>query len=237
MTWSIIARDPASGRIGVAVATCNFAVGARVPHVRTGIGAVCSQALTNPFFGPRGLALLTAGGTAEDVVRMLMMADEGRDHRQVHIMDREGHFAAATGAACVGWCGHLIRNTLSVAGNMLAGPDVIRSTADAYEAASELPMPERLVRAMHAGEAAGGDKRGRQSAALVVHDDEDSPMLDIRVDDHSDPLAELARLEMASRERAIHARRFGPTRDKPAGLLDRAALEVAIQQSIDEGYR
>jgi uncharacterized Ntn-hydrolase superfamily protein len=237
MTWSIIARDPAGGRIGVAVATCNFAVGARVPHVRTGVGVVCTQALTNPFFGPQGLALLTAGGTAEDVVRMLMMADEGRDHRQVHIMDREGRFAAATGSACVGWCGHLVRDKLSVAGNMLAGPDVIRATADTYEAASSLPMPERLVRAMQAGEEAGGDKRGRQSAALVVHDDEDSSMLDIRVDDHADPLAELARLELVSRERAIHARRFGPTRGNPAGLLDRAALEVAIQQSIEEGYR
>jgi len=237
MTWSIIARDAASGRIGIAVATCNFAVGARVPHIRTGVGAVCSQALTNPFFGPRGLALLTAGGTAEDVVRMLMMADGGRDHRQVHVMDREGRFAAATGAQCVGWCGHLIRATISVAGNMLAGPQVVEATADAYEAAPALPLPERLIRAMQAGEAAGGDKRGRQSAALVVHDGEDSAMLDIRVDDHADPLRELARLEAVSRERAIHARRFGPTRENPTGLLDRSALDVAIQQSIAEGYR
>lgn len=237
MTWSIIARDTASGRMGIAVATCNFAVGARVPHMRTGIGAVCTQALTNPFFGPRGLALLTAGGTAEDVVRMLMIADEGRDHRQVHVMDREGRFAAATGAACVGWCGHLIRATISVAGNMLAGPQVIEATADAYEAAMDVPLPERLVRAMQAGEAAGGDKRGRQSAALIVHDSEDSPMLDIRVDDHADPLTELARLENVSRERAIHARRFGPTRDNPRGIIDRAALDVAIQRSIEEGYR
>jgi uncharacterized Ntn-hydrolase superfamily protein len=237
MTWSIIARDAASDRIGIAVATCNFAVGARVPHVRTGFGAVCTQALVNPFFGPRGLALLTAGGTAEDVVRMLMMTDEGRDHRQVHVMDREGRFAAATGAACVGWCGHLIRATISIAGNMLAGPQVIEATADAYEAVMDVPLPERLVRAMQAGEAAGGDKRGRQSAALLVHDAEEFAMLDLRVDDHADPLGELARLEMVSRERAIHARRFGPTRDNPAGLLDRAALEVAIQRSVEEGYR
>ena len=152
-------------------------------------------------------------------------------------MDREGRFAAATGSACIGWCGHLILDTLSVAGNMLTGPDVIRATADAYESASDLPLPERLVRAMQAGEDAGGDKRGRQSAALIVHDEEDSPLLDIRVDDHGDPLAELARLELVSRERAIHARRFGPTRDNPTGLVDRPALEVAIQRSVEEGYR
>lgn len=237
MTWSIIARDEASGQIGIAVATCNFAVGARVPYMRTGVGAVCTQALTNPYFGPRGLALLMAGGTANDVVRMLLMADEGRDHRQVHVMDRDGRFAASTGAACVGWCGHLIRPTLSIAGNMLAGPQVIAATADSYESASDVPLAERLVRAMQAGEAAGGDKRGRQSAALLVHDEEEHARLDLRVDDHADPLAELARLEAVSRERFIHARRFGPTRDNPTGLLNRAALEVAIDRSIDEGYR
>jgi uncharacterized Ntn-hydrolase superfamily protein len=237
MTWSIIARDVPGGQTGIAVATCNFAVGARVPHMKTGVGAVCTQALTNPFFGSRGLALLTAGGTADDVVAMLMMADEGRDHRQVHIMDRVGRFAASTGTACVGWCGHLIRPTLSVAGNMLAGPQVIAATADAFEAASDLPLAERLVRAMQAGEAAGGDKRGRQSAALLVHDEEEIARLDLRVDDHTDPLAELARLEIVSRERFIHARRFGPTRDNPAGILNRAALEVAIDRSIEEGYR
>jgi uncharacterized Ntn-hydrolase superfamily protein len=165
------------------------------------------------------------------------MADEGRDYRQVHVMDRDGRFAASTGAACVGWCGHLIRPTLSIAGNMLAGPHVIAATADAYESASDVPLAERLVRAMQAGEAAGGDKRGRQSAALLVHDEEEIARLDLRVDDHADPLAELARLEAVSRERFIHARRFGPTRDNPTGLLNLAALEVAIDRSIDEGYR
>lgn len=236
MTWSIIARDQATGRIGIAVATCNFAVGARVPSIKTGVGAICSQAMTNPFFGPRGLALLTAGASAEDAVRMLMLSDEGRDHRQVHIMDREGRFAAATGAACIEWCGHLARGTFSIAGNMLAGPQVIAASADAFERAMDKPFAQRLVAAMKAGESAGGDKRGKQSAALLVHDSEENPLLDLRVDDHADPLAELERLEVVSRQRAIHARRFGPTRDNPAGLLDRAALDAAIRSSIEEGF-
>jgi uncharacterized Ntn-hydrolase superfamily protein len=236
MTWSIIARDERTGRIGIAVATRAFAVGARVPHIRTGVGAICSQALTNPFFGPRGLALLTAGASAEDAVRMLMLADEGRDHRQVHVMDREGRFAAATGAACIEWCGHHARGALSVAGNMLAGPQVIAATADKFEASTDMPFAQRLVAAMMAGEAAGGDKRGKQSAALLIHDGEDDAMLDLRVDDHADPLAELARLEAVSRQRAIHARRFGAKRDDPTGITDRDALDAAIKRSIEEGY-
>ncbi len=236
MTWSIIARDLDTGRVGIAVATRAFAVGARVPHIKTGVGAVCSQALTNPFFGPRGLALLTAGASAEDAVRMLMISDEGRDHRQVHVMDREGRVAAATGEQCVDWCGHIARETISIAGNMLAGPGVLTATADAYEAALATPFAQRLVLAMKAGEAAGGDKRGKQSAALLIHDSEDDAMLDLRVDDHADPLAELARLEAVSRERFIHYRRFTPSRQSPAGLTDREALEAAIKRSIEEGY-
>lgn len=236
MTWSIIARDPATGRVGIAVATCNFAVGARVPYIKSGIGAVCTQALVNPHYGARGLALLMGGASAQDTVRMLLLSDGGRDHRQVHVMDREGRFAVSTGAACIAWCGHLARETISVAGNMLAGPDVIVATADAYEAAGNVPFAQRLIAAMEAGEAAGGDKRGRQSAALLIHDAEDDPMIDIRVDDHADPLAELARIETVSRERAIHARRFGPRRDDPTGIIDRDALDAAIQRSIEEGY-
>jgi uncharacterized Ntn-hydrolase superfamily protein len=236
MTWSIIARDEETGRVGIAVATRAFAVGARVPYIKTGVGAVCSQALTNPFFGPRGLALLTAGASAEDAVRMLMLSDEGRDHRQVHIMDREGRFAAATGDQCIDWCGHLERETISIAGNMLAGADVLTATADAYEAALDIPFAQRLIAAMKAGEAAGGDKRGKQSAALLIHDSEDDAMLDLRVDDHTDPLAELARLEAISRERFIHYRRFTPSRQSPAGLIDRDALDAAIKRSIEEGY-
>ena len=236
MTWSIIARDEKSGRIGIAVATRFFAVGSRVPHVRTGIGAVATQALTNPYWGPRGLALLAAGASAEDTIRMLRLADDGRDHRQVHVMDGKGGFAAATGSQCIDWCGHLVRDTYSIAGNMLAGAAVLDETARAYEAASGQPFARRLIAAMRAGEAAGGDKRGKQSAALLIHDDEEHAALDIRVDDHVDPLAELARLEVVSRERFVHARRYGPTKADPVGVIDRAKLDELVQASIAEGY-
>ena len=236
MTWSIIARDEATGRIGIAVATKFFAVGARVPHIRTGVGAVATQAFTNPYYGPRGLALLAAGASAGEAVRMLLAADEGRDHRQVHVMDGKGQFAAATGSACVSWCGHLAGRTWSLAGNMLAGGSVLAATAAAYEAGLETPFARRLIAAMQAGESAGGDKRGRQSAVLLIHDAEDFSLLDLRVDDHAAPLDELVRLESVARERFVHFRRYGPSRANPAGFTDRAELEKLIAASIAEAW-
>ncbi len=236
MTWSIIARDEASGRLGIAVTTCAFAVGARVPYIRTGVGAVATQATTNVYYGPRGIALLAAGADAEQTVRFLLEADDGRDHRQVHVLDRHGAFASHTGSACIPWCGHLVEKTFSVAGNMLAGPEVIHETAKAYAAHLDTPFARRLLLALEAGEAAGGDKRGKQSAALLIHDGEDHAALDIRVDDHADPLAELARLEDVARKSFVHSRRVGPTRDKPAGIIDPEERQAAIARSIAEGY-
>src|SRR5262245_20467203 len=134
MTWSIVARDEQSGRTGVAVATRFFAVGAMVPHVRTGVGAIASQAFMNPTYGPRGLVLLEAGMSAEEVAARRTAEDEGRDNRQLHILDRHGGFAAYTGAACIAWCGHQLHQDFSVAGNMLAGPAVLDETVRAYQA-------------------------------------------------------------------------------------------------------
>src|SRR3954452_2272722 len=144
MTWSIVARD-AGGAIGIAGARRFFAVGARVPAIEGGAGAIASQALTNPLYPRRALALLREGVPAADVVRLLREPDAGREHRQLHVMDREGRFAAHTGAECVDWCGHLIRDSFSVAGNMLAGPLVIAETARVYEESAALPFPRRLI--------------------------------------------------------------------------------------------
>jgi uncharacterized Ntn-hydrolase superfamily protein len=237
MTWSIIARDTATGQFGIAVATKFFAVGARVPHIASGIGAVATQAMVNLFYGAKGLDLLRAGVAAPDVVRALVEADAGGDHRQVHVMDAAGRIGAHTGGDCVDWCGHLSGDTYSVAGNMLAGPQVIAETAAAYAGNPALPFARRLIAALQAGEAAGGDKRGKQSAALQIHGEEDWSDLDLRVDDHADPLAELARLEAVSRERYVHFRRFMPTRRNPAGVSDRAIIEAGISKALAEDGR
>jgi uncharacterized Ntn-hydrolase superfamily protein len=199
MTFSIIAHDVATGQVGIAVASKTLATGARVPHIRTGVGAIASQARVNHYYGPRGLALLAAGASAADTVRLLIAADEDQDIRQVHVMDRHGRFAAHTGAECLEWCGHLVKESYSMAGNILAGPAVLEAMAAAYDAATGLPLAQKLVAAMKAGEQAGGDKRGRQSAGLLIHGTADWALLDIRVDDHADPLSELERLEGVAR--------------------------------------
>lgn len=232
MTWSIVARDPATGHFGIAVATRNFAVGCRVPHIAAGIGAVATQALLNPFYGVHGVRLLREGKSASNVVRTLLEADPGRDQRQVHVIDAAGRIAAHTGPSCVDWCGHRTGEGVSVAGNMLAGPKVVEDTLAAYAGNVALPFPRRLIVAMQAGEAAGGDRRGKQSAALVIHGEEDWADLDLRVDDHTDPLTELARLEAVSRERWVHFSKFLPTRRDPVGIIDRARLETEIAAAL-----
>ncbi len=228
MTWSIIAKDRASGQIGIAVATRFFAVGARVPYIAGGCGAIATQALVNPYYGIDGLALLRRGLAADAIIRTLIAADEGRESRQLHVMDAQGRMAAFTGRDCIDWFGHVQGDGYSIAGNMLAGAAVLDDTARCYEAQSALPFAQRLIAAMKAGEAAGGDKRGRQSAALLIHEAEEWSALDLRVDDHPDPLAELERLERVSRERWVHFRRFLPTRAVPAGITDRATIDATI---------
>jgi uncharacterized Ntn-hydrolase superfamily protein len=232
MTWSIIATNRATAEIGIAVATKFFAVGARVPHIAARFGGIATQALVNPYYGIDGLKLLRAGKSPQEVVATLIAADAGRESRQLHIMDVEGRIAVHTGRECVEWCGHIQGEGFSIAGNMLASARVLDETARAYAAHENLPFSQRLIAAIRAGEAAGGDKRGKQSAALVIHGEEDWPALDLRVDDHPDPLTELERLERVSRERWVHFREFMPTRKNPAGITDRAVIEARIEAAI-----
>jgi uncharacterized Ntn-hydrolase superfamily protein len=214
MTWSIIARDHATGQFGIAVATRFFAVGARVPHIAAGIGGIATQALVNPYYGIDGLKLLREGRAPRDIVETLIATDSGHATRQLHIMDAAGRIASHTGAECVDWCGHIEGKSFSIAGNMLAGASVLDDTA------------------MRAGEAAGGDKRGKQSAALLIHDEDEWSALDLRVDDHTDPLAELERLEQVSRERWVHFRKYLPSRKNPAGITDRETIDAGIEAAI-----
>ena len=226
MTWSIIARD-ASGAFGVAVATRFFAVGALCPHAESSVGALCTQALINPYYGRHGLDLLRAGIAAPEVVRQLAAPDQGREQRQLHVIDDEGRIGQHTGAKCVDWCGAIAGDGFSVAGNMLVGPRVIEETAWAFKASTK-PFAERLIEAMEAGEVAGGDKRGRQSAALLVYSGEQYASLNLRVDDHADPLAELRRLYDKAHERFIPYLMCSPSKARPWGLLDRALIEQEI---------
>src|SRR6267142_2333347 len=232
MTWSIIARDDMTGQFGIAVATRFFAVGARVPHIAAGLGGIATQALVNPYYGIDGLKLLREGRSPRDIVETLIAADSGHESRQLHILDASGRVAAHTGRDCVDWCGHVEGNGFSIAGNMLAGPRVLDDTAQAYIGGEKLPFPQRLIAAMRSGEAAGGDKRGKQSAALLIHGEEDWSALDLRVDDHADPLAELERLEQISRERWVHFRKYLPSRKNPAGITDRETIDAGIEADI-----
>jgi uncharacterized Ntn-hydrolase superfamily protein len=232
MTWSIIARDNVTGQFGIAVATRFFAVGARVPHIAAGVGGIATQALVNPYYGIDGLKLLREGRSPRDVVDTLIAADGGCESRQLHIMDAAGRIAAHTGRDCVDWCGHIEGEGFSIAGNMLAGAKVLDDTAKAYTAHESLPFAQRLIVAMRSGEAAGGDKRGKQSATLLIYGDEEWSDLDLRVDDHADPLTELERLERVSRERWVHFRKYLPTRKNPAGITDRKTIDAGIEAAI-----
>jgi uncharacterized Ntn-hydrolase superfamily protein len=232
MTWSIIARDTSTGQFGIAVATKFFAVGARVPYIAARLGAIATQALVNPYYGIDGLKLLREGRQPRDVVDTLIAADAGRETRQLHVMDAFSRIASHTGRDCVDWCGHIEGNGFSIAGNMLVGAQVLDDTAKAYLANATLRFPQRLIAAMRSGEAAGGDKRGRQSAALLIYGAEEWSDLDLRVDDHADPLAELERLEAISREHWAHFRKVLPTRQNPAGITDRKIIDATIEAAI-----
>ncbi|HXC56967.1 MAG TPA: DUF1028 domain-containing protein [Rhizomicrobium sp.] len=226
MTWSIVAFDAASGAFGAAVATKAFASGSFVPFVRAGVGAVGTQSLTNRYLAPVVLDGLARGLTPALAIDAALAGDEGRHIRQLHAVDRHGRFAAWTGKNCVEWCGSVGEGGVSVAGNMLSNDRVAQATLDGFKADPSLPLPERLQAALENGEAAGGDRRGRQSAAMVTVTTEDFPDLSIRVDDHGEPLPELRRLlAIWRRERAPYLS-HSPSKANPSGIHDIDAIEA-----------
>jgi len=227
MTWSILARDPSTGTFGVAVASRFFAVGAICPFVEGRVGALATQALVNPMYAVHAMPRLRAGDAPDAILAALVSSDPGADQRQFHILDAAGRIAQHTGANCVDWAGHAAAENVSVAGNMLAGEAIVRATLAAYLSASG-SMPERLLTALEAGEKAGGDKRGKQSAGLKIASNDPYPDLDIRADDHPDPLAELRRLHAVSLERFAVFRRLLAGNENAWGILDRATIDAAI---------
>lgn len=228
MTWSIVTRDPETGHLAIAVATRFFAVGSIVPHIRGGVGAIATQAFSSPLYGTDGLIMLAEGKTPQQTIAALTNRDDGHEQRQLHLIDGKGRNAAFTGRKCIDWAGHLVDENVSVAGNMLSGPQVIAKTLETFKKTSGAPLAERLLEAMQAGEDAGGDKRGRQSAALVIYRDQDYAWLNIRVDDHAEPLAELRRLYAVAKERYLPVAETAPTRENPSGMIDRSAIDAEI---------
>ncbi len=224
VTFSIAARCPETGAFGVAVSTKLMCVGALCPFVRAGAGAVATQSFVNPYLGIEGLALLGEGVDAASVRERLVANDPGIAQRQFAVVDAEGRAAAYSGDACVGWYGHHEGEGFACAGNMLTGPEVIAAMAAAWEASAGQPFAERLVRAVEAGQAAGGDKRGRQSAALLVATTEAYPAIDLRIDDHPEPVAELRRLWEMYRTDLAPIVGMLPTVEHPGGRFDMGSI-------------
>ena len=227
MTWSILARDAATGALGAAVASRFFAVGGLCIHVEGRVAALATQALVNPMYAVHAMPRLRLGEDPAALVSILTGPDPGQAQRQLHILDAQGRIGQHTGPDCVAWAGQVHGHDVSVAGNMLDGAAVIERTLDGFLHAAG-SLAERLLTAMEAGEAAGGDKRGRQGAGLKVCLADPYPDLDIRADDHPDPLAELRRLHRVSLERyAVFRRHLAGSAD-PWGTVDRKVIDAAI---------
>jgi uncharacterized Ntn-hydrolase superfamily protein len=242
-TFSIVAYDSVTDELGVAVQSRAFSVGGAVPWAEAGVGAIATQASTNESFGPLGLEMLRAGRSASEVLAALLESDPGRENRQVGIVDAKGRSAAHTGSSCLAWAGDTTGVGLSVQGNILAGPDVVAGMVRAYNE-SEGELAERLIAALHAAQAAGGDKRGQQSAAiLVVRPSEHYPeyrsrYVELRVEDHPDPINELERvfrMHQASdllRAHLRYAAHFDTTGNAEGAALERRRVGETLVYTL-----
>lgn len=226
-TFSVVGADPATGDVGVAVASKFLAVGSVVPFVKAGVGAIATQAFANTTYGPRGLELLARKLSPAEVVKRLTSADKGRDQRQLGIVDAKGRSATYTGKQCIAWAGGIAGKNFAVQGNILTGEAVVKAMADAFQKTQgELAL--KLMASLAAGERAGGDARGKQSAAIVVarrgggYAGFDDRYIDLRVDDHPEPVQELQRLlkmQLAFRRQDRAFRLYEAKRYKEAARL------------------
>jgi len=234
MTFSIAARCPRTGMLGVATSSKALAAGGMVPYCRAGVGAIASQSFVNPYLGLDGLELLEHGLTAERTLERLVEGDPGRDLRQLAIIDREGRPAAYTGDRCIPWAGQVSGAGYVCLGNILVGEDVVKGMARAFETTLVEELPERLIQALEAGQAAGGDRRGRQSAGITVVSEEAYPLCDLRVDDHPDPVVEVRRIFEVYKNEAAGMHQIMPRRDDPTPQWQ---ATVRISEMIEESLR
>jgi uncharacterized Ntn-hydrolase superfamily protein len=225
-TFSIAARCARTGELGVAVSTKVPAVGAICPFVRPGIGAVSTQAWVNPYLGPRILTELATGLSAEAALEKVIAHEIDREIRQVGVVDAQGGSAAHTGTQTDAWTGHRSGPDYSVQGNMLVSEATVTAMVDAFTRFATESLAERLMLVLEAGQTAGGDRRGRQSAALVVYGSEDYPLADLRVDEHRDPVAELRRIFEVAKKELFPFLCTLPTKANPRGNF--ATVQGAI---------
>ncbi len=242
-TYSIVARDPATGELGVAVQSHWFSVGAMVPWAEAGVGAVATQSFVDPSYGPLALDLIRAGRSAPEALAGLLAADEGREVRQVAVIDARGRVAAHTGKRCIAEAGQRVGKEYSVQANLMASAEVWPAMAAAFERAKG-DLAERMVQALEAAQKAGGDIRGQQSAALLVVAGTSTGrpwadrIFDLRVEDHSRPLAELRRLLTVARAyRHMNAGDLAVERKDVAGALrEYGAAEKLVPDSAEMVY-
>jgi uncharacterized Ntn-hydrolase superfamily protein len=227
-TFSISARCARTGMLGTAVSTAVPGVGGICCFVEPKVGAIATQAWVNPYLGIDGLKLLKDGRSAQEALDRLLRDDPGRDVRQVGIVDSLGRSAAWSGSACTDWFGHITGPDYSVQGNMLIGEETISAMARSFETSESFDLPERLMRALEAGQKAGGDKRGRQSAALLIYKTEGYPYLSLRVDEHSSPVAELRRVLEVARHQLLPFVDGLPSRVNPLGALSKEVTDVLM---------
>src|SRR5262249_46391808 len=229
MTFSIVARCPRTGQLGVAVSTAVPAVGAMCPYVKAGIGAASTQSSVNPYLAIDALDLMARGRSGSDALEAVLEPDAAKELRQIGVVDAAGRAAAWSGKNCTPWFGHIADRDFAVQGNMLVSEATIVQMASAFREHERQDLAERLLLAMEAGQAAGGDKRGRQSASLKVYAAEEYALWDLRVDEHPDPVAELRRIYVIARVQLLPFIEGMPKKNAEAGALPSSVSEMLLK--------
>jgi uncharacterized Ntn-hydrolase superfamily protein len=225
-TFSVVARCARTGQLAVAVSSAVPAVGSICPFVKSSVGAVSTQSWVNPYLALEALRLIDSGDSAQQALDVVMAADDAKELRQIGVVDHRGKAAAWSGTQCTPWFGHVVAENFAVQGNMLTGANVVESMAAAMHESEGFDLAERLMLALEAGEAAGGDKRGRQSAALRVHEREDYPLLDVRVDEHPYPVSELRRVYEIAKAQLLPFVHGMPRKGEPAAAPPEAVTKM-----------